>query len=104
MASITDNQLVSEPVYHCRIVEYFTATSKSNDRIRQPHEITEAPMTDPYTKEEMRQMFLDHCQTIAFYWSHLEYKTPRERCDGVVFSMLNIFDGCSGGSLVLSIW
>jgi len=54
-------------------------------------------MTEPYTKEEMRQMFLDHCKSIAFYWSHLEDKTPRERCDGVVFSMLNVFDGCSGG-------
>lgn len=57
----------------------------------------EAPMTEPYTKEEMREMFLAHCQSIAFYWSRLEDKTPRERCDGVVFSMLNIFDGCSGG-------
>jgi len=54
-------------------------------------------MTEPYSKEEMRQMFLDHCQSIAFFWSHLEDKTPRERCYGVVFSMLNIFDGCSDG-------
>lgn len=54
-------------------------------------------MAEPYTKEEMREMFLAHCQSIAFYWSRLENKTPRERCDGVVFSMLNIFDGCSGG-------
>jgi hypothetical protein len=54
-------------------------------------------MTGTYTKEEMREMFLAHCQSIAFYWSQLEDKTPRERCDGVVFSMLNIFDGCSGG-------
>jgi hypothetical protein len=57
----------------------------------------EAPMTEPYTKEEMRQMLLDHCKSIAFYWSRLEGGTPREMCDGVVFSMLNIFDGCSGG-------
>jgi hypothetical protein len=47
--------------------------------------IPEALMTEPHTKEEMRQMFLDECQSIAFYWSRLEDKTPRERCDGVVF-------------------
>jgi hypothetical protein len=54
-------------------------------------------MPKAYTKEEMRQMFLDHCRSIAFYWSQLGDITPREMCDGVVFSILNVFDGCSGG-------
>jgi len=54
-------------------------------------------MTEPYTKEEMRQMFLDQCRAVAFHWSRAENQTPREMCDGVVFSMLNIIDGMSGG-------
>jgi hypothetical protein len=54
-------------------------------------------MTKPYTKEEMREMFIDQCKSIAFYWSRVEDQTPREMCDGVVFSMLNIIDGMSGG-------
>ena len=54
-------------------------------------------MTKAYTKEEMRQMFLYVCEDTAKYWSEVEGKTPREMCDGVVFSMLNIFDGMSGG-------
>jgi hypothetical protein len=59
--------------------------------------IPEALMTEPYTKEEMRQMFLDQLQSIASYWSQLGGITPREMCDGVVFSILNVFDGCSDG-------
>jgi hypothetical protein len=54
-------------------------------------------MTRPYTKEEMRKMFLDVCRDTARYWSKVENRTPQEMCDGVVFSMLNIFDGMSGG-------
>jgi len=54
-------------------------------------------MTEPYTKEEMRQMFLDNCKSIASYWSQLGDITPREMCDGVVFSILGAIDGCSGG-------
>jgi hypothetical protein len=52
-------------------------------------------MARPHTKEEMRQMFIDTCKAVAFHWSR-EERTPREMCDGVVFSILNIFDGCSG--------
>lgn len=51
----------------------------------------------PYTKEEMRKMFLKECRDIAQFWSGLEGKTPEEMCDGVVFSLLNVFDGMSGG-------
>lgn len=54
-------------------------------------------MTEPYTKEEMRQMFLDQLQSIASYWSQLDDLTPKEMCEGVVHSMLTIFDGCPGG-------
>jgi hypothetical protein len=54
-------------------------------------------MTKPYTKEEMRQMFLDLCRDTARFWSKVENRTPQEMCDGVVFSMLNIIDGTSSG-------
>lgn len=59
-------------------------------------------MTEPYSREEMREMSLNQCQTTAWYWSRVEDKTPREMCDGVVFSILNIVDGMSGDSLALS--
>jgi hypothetical protein len=54
-------------------------------------------MTRPYTKEEMREMFLAQCKSVAFSWSREKDRTPREMCNGVVFSMLNIIDGMSGG-------
>lgn len=54
-------------------------------------------MTRAHTKEEMREMFLQLCRETALYWSTVECKTPRKMCDGVVFSMLNIIDGMSGG-------
>jgi len=54
-------------------------------------------MTKPYTKEEMREMFIAQCRATAHFWSIVEDKTPREMCDGVVCSILNIIDGMSGG-------
>lgn len=45
----------------------------------------------------MREMFLHQCRDTAWFWSHVENRTPREMCDGVVFSILNIIDGMSGG-------
>ena len=54
-------------------------------------------MTRAHTKEEMREMFLHQCREAAFFWSRVEGRTPREMCDGVVFSMLNIIDGMSCG-------
>lgn len=54
-------------------------------------------MTKPYTKEEMREIFIAECKATAFFWSRVEDRTPREMCDGVVFSILDIIDGMSGG-------
>lgn len=54
-------------------------------------------MSKAYTKEEMREMFIHQCRATAHFWSRVEDRTPREMCDGVVFSMLNIIDGMSGG-------
>jgi hypothetical protein len=53
--------------------------------------------TRPYTKEEMREMFIYQCKAVAASWSRTENLSQREMCDGVVFSILNIIDGCSGG-------
>jgi len=41
-------------------------------------------MTRPYTKEEMRKMFLDVCRDTARYWSKVENRTPQEMCDEIV--------------------
>lgn len=54
-------------------------------------------MSKAYTKEEMREMFLYQCRQTAHFWSRVEDRTPREMCDGVVFSILNIIDGMSMG-------
>jgi hypothetical protein len=54
-------------------------------------------MSKSYTKEELRLMFLAQCKTLALYWSEVEDRTPKEKCDGLVFSILNIIDGMSGG-------
>ncbi len=49
----------------------------------------------PYTPEEVRDQLLDYVRGIAQYWAELPDKTPLERCNGLAFSMLNIFDGTS---------
>ena len=55
-----------------------------------------APEPRPYTAEEAREMFLHHVRELARYWAELPGdKTPRERCDGLAFSILVAIDGCS---------
>lgn len=50
-----------------------------------------------YTVEEARTRYLKHVRHLAEYWSQVPNKTPLEMCEGVVFSMLVVFDGGSGG-------
>ena len=47
-----------------------------------------------YTEEEVRQKFLDKLHQLSKYWATLETeRSIQERCDGLVFSILNVFDG-----------
>ena len=46
-----------------------------------------------YTKEEVRAKFLAYVRNLSQYWSTLPGKTPRERTDGMAFSMLTLLDG-----------
>jgi hypothetical protein len=48
-----------------------------------------------YTPEEARDLLLEVFTASATYWANLPDKTPKERCDGVVFSVLVALDGCS---------
>lgn len=45
------------------------------------------------TAEEVREEFLKQIHAISNYWANLPNKSAQERCDGVAFSILNIFDG-----------
>jgi hypothetical protein len=56
------------------------------------------PKPRAYTAEEARAMLLDAFRTYAKYWSTVPGKTPHEMCDGLAFSLLNLFDG---GTLTL---
>lgn len=47
------------------------------------------------TKQEARKEFLEHIQNCSEYWANLPDKTPQERCDGLVFSILAMLDGDS---------
>lgn len=54
-------------------------------------------MSKAKTAEELRDEVLDHVRALAAYWAeHPDQRTVRERCDGLAFSILNIFDGTSG--------
>lgn len=52
-------------------------------------------MSRVYTVEESRNQVLTQIRDLSLYWSSLPDKTPAERCDGVAFSLLNLFDGGS---------
>ena len=54
-------------------------------------------MSEPraWTVEETRDHFLNHLADMAQYWADLPNKTPRERCNGLIHSVLAMVDGCS---------
>ena len=53
-------------------------------------------MSRAFTRDEMRDKFIDQCRDIARYWANTT-GTPEERCMGVVHSILTLIDGCSSG-------
>ena len=56
-------------------------------------------MTEPrqWTAYEVRDKMIEHIHNLCRYWSTLPDKSPREKCDGLAFSILSMLDGCSGG-------
>jgi len=54
-------------------------------------------VSQPISEEKAREKFFQELQNCADYWAELPDKTPAQRCDGLVFSILNIFDGTSMG-------
>lgn len=49
----------------------------------------------PDTADEVRNMILAHLAGISCYWADLPGLSPKDRCDGVVFSALVMLDWCS---------
>lgn len=52
-------------------------------------------MSRAKTAEEVREDFLQNIKSICRYWANAEGKNDLEKCEGVAFSILNIFDGTS---------
>lgn len=56
----------------------------------------------PYTRDEMREMFVDSLVMSVDYWNTVDRRhdgspfTQRERIAGAVFSALALLDGCTG--------
>jgi hypothetical protein len=50
-----------------------------------------------FTKTEVRDQVLEVMRSYAHYWATLPGKTSAERCEGLGFSLLNIFDGTTCG-------
>jgi hypothetical protein len=62
--------------------------------------------TEPraFTADEVRKDFLDQLRHLVFYWdTQVDRQTQRERMEGLVFSILNIFDGTAGGMCAMDI-
>lgn len=53
-------------------------------------------MSRAITKEEAREMVLEHIRGLVQYWdTESRATTSREKLEGLAFSVLNIFDGTS---------
>lgn len=55
------------------------------------------PAPRAHTPEEVRAQLLSQVRGMAKFWAELPGKTSQERCDGLAFSLLNIFDGTHTG-------
>ena len=49
------------------------------------------------TEDEVRRDFIEQLHCLVSYWIMVPDKTPREMCNGLAFSILNIFDGTTPG-------
>ena len=49
------------------------------------------------TYEEIENEFVDRVWNLVDYWKKVEGRTEEEKIEGVVFSILTMLDGCSGG-------
>jgi hypothetical protein len=60
-----------------------------------PDEESSESVEDPraWTKEEVRDQLMNQLKQIALAWSSYPNKTPLERCEGVIHSVLAMFDG-----------
>jgi hypothetical protein len=63
------------------------------------------PDTEPraFTKTEVRNQFLDLMRDYARYWAAVPNRASADRCNGLGFSLLNIFDGTSASLPALDI-
>lgn len=59
---------------------------------------TSAPSGQPRPKraDEVRAEFLEHLRVLCDRWSDREGVTDGERCDGLVYDILRLFDGEGG--------
>lgn len=48
-----------------------------------------------HTKEQARDELLSYVRNYCAYWAR-EGKSPKDMCEGLAFSILNIFDGTAG--------
>ena len=46
--------------------------------------------------DEASEHLLQHIRGLVDYWASLEHQTKQDAMEGMVFSMLTTFDGCSG--------
>ena len=54
-------------------------------------------MSKEMSKEEMRDLFLGTCEMIAFHWiNNVRAVDCKDKVEGAIFSIMNIFDGSSG--------
>jgi hypothetical protein len=55
-------------------------------------------MSKEYTKEEVREHFLRHVNSLIEYWDRDDLdsvKTSRDRLEGLAFSIMVVLDGCA---------
>jgi len=52
-------------------------------------------MSRAYTKEEVREQFLDHIRTLVNYWDKEGGRDSKDKLEGLAFSFLTLLDGCA---------
>lgn len=56
-----------------------------------------------YTQDETTALVLERVRQMAAEWANMPDKTPKERCDGLAFSIMAMLDGETAGMPGMSV-
>lgn len=97
---LTANQISEDNIYFTENFENETKDNFVNSYVGcNSGDLEEDDFIQPraYTKEEMRDRFIDHLKSMIEFQLYSKNKTEKEKLEGIVYSFCTLIDGVSSG-------